>query len=187
MEKVRCEWVKSELSKLYHDREYGVRNHDDFYLFEMLVLETMQSGLSFEIVLRKRQAMREAFDNFDFLKIASYDDRKIKILMENKEIIRNKRKIEAMVNNAKAFIKIRQEFGSFDNYLKRFVESPIDYKREINESICESDLSEKISKDLKKRSFKFLGSITIHSFMEAVGLINNHNLSCFRHDEIKEK
>lgn len=183
--KKRCEWVSSEILRAYHDEEYGLRNYDDSYLFEILVLEFMQAGLSFETVLKKREAMRSAFDGFDYKKIASYDKEKIEKLLANEEIIRHKLKIKALVKNARAFMKIQEEYGSFDKYLQTFVKEPIDYKRKEGEVISESDLSKKLARDMKKRGFTFVGPTIIHSFMEAVGLVNCHNVSCFRHDEIE--
>ncbi|MDO5047999.1 MAG: DNA-3-methyladenine glycosylase I [Anaerococcus sp.] len=184
--KKRCEWVKSDLSKAYHDEEYGLRKIDDAYLFEILVLEFMQAGLSFEIVLKKREAMRKAFDNFSYEKISLYDDEKIESFMENKLLIRNAKKLRALVANAKAFIRVIEEFGSFDKYLRNFIKDPIDYKRNEKETICQSPLSKSLARDLKKRDFKFIGPITIHSYLEAIGLINNHSLECFRHDEVNK-
>lgn len=181
-----CEWVSSDISRAYHDEEYGRLNLDDDYLFEMLVLETMEAGLSFELILQKRDAMREAFDGFDYEKIATYDEAKLETFYENKDLIRNKKKIQAMVSNARAFIKIREDFGDFKSYLRTFIIEPIDYKRREGESICSSGLSERLSKDLKKRGFKFTGPVVIHSFMEAVGLINNHHTSCPIHDEVNK-
>ncbi|MDD7044979.1 MAG: DNA-3-methyladenine glycosylase I [Peptoniphilaceae bacterium] len=181
-----CEWVSSDISRTYHDEEYGRLNLDDDYLFEMLVLETMEAGLSFELILQKRDAMREAFDGFDYEKIATYDEAKLETFYENKDLIRNKKKIQAMVSNARAFIKIREDFGDFKSYLRTFIIEPIDYKRREGESICSSGLSERLSKDLKKRGFKFTGPVVIHSFMEAVGLINNHHTSCPIHDEVNK-
>ncbi|MCI7239627.1 MAG: DNA-3-methyladenine glycosylase I [Anaerococcus sp.] len=181
-----CEWVSSDISRTYHDEEYGRLNLDDDYLFEMLVLETMEAGLSFELILQKRDAMREAFDGFDYEKIATYDEAKLETFYENKDLIRNKKKIQAMVSNARAFIKIREDFGDFKSYLRTFIIEPIDYKRREGESICRSGLSERLSKDLKKRGFKFTGPVVIHSFMEAVGLINNHHTSCPIHDEVNK-
>ena len=182
--KKRCEWVSSDILRAYHDEEYGLRNHDDSYLFEILVLEFMQAGLSFETVLKKREAMRSAFDGFDYKKIASYDKEKIEKLLANEEIIRHKLKIKALVKNARAFMKIQEEYGSFDKYLQTFVKEPIDYKRKEGEVISESDLSKKLARDMKKRGFTFVGPTIIHSFMEAVGLVNCHNVSCFRHDKV---
>lgn len=179
--KNRCEWAKSPILIAYHDEEYGRLSHDDRYIFEILVLEFMQAGLSFEIVLKKREAMREAFDGFSYEIIKNYDENKIEELMKNEKIIRNRKKLEALVKNARAFIKIREEFGSFDKYLESFIGEVIDYKRKEGEVISQSPLSEKIAKDMKKRSFSFLGPITIHSFLEAIGRINCHCLTCFKH------
>ena len=187
MNENRCLWAKSEILRTYHDSQYGYKSNDDKYLFEMLVLEFMQAGLSFEIILKKRQAMTEAFDGFDFRKIASYDKEKIKNLMENKGIIRNKKKLEALVTNARAFIKVREEFGSFSSYIYSFSEKIIDYQRSKDEIISQSDLSKKISKDMKKRGFSFVGPITIHSYMEAIGIVNCHEKSCFMHEKINKQ
>lgn len=179
--KNRCEWAKSPILIAYHDEEYGRLSHDDRYIFEILVLEFIEAGLSFEIVLKKREAMREAFDGFSYEIIKNYDENKIEELMKNEKIIRNRKKLEALVKNARAFIKIREEFGSFDKYLESFIWEVIDYKRKEGEVISQSPLSEKIAKDMKKRSFSFLGPITIHSFLEAIGRINCHCLTCFKH------
>lgn len=179
--KKRCEWAKGELLEKYHDEEYGNISHDDAYIFEVLVMEFMQAGLSFEIILKKREAMRKAFDGFDYRKIAGYDDRKIEELMANDKIIRNKKKLKALVKNAKAFIKVREDYGSFDRYLENFIKEPIDYKRKEGEVIAKSKLSEKLSKDMKDKSFSFVGPVTIHSFLEAIGRINCHCISCFKH------
>lgn len=179
--KKRCEWAKGDLLERYHDEEYGNISQDDDYIFEILVLEFMQAGLSFEIILKKREAMREAFDGFNYRKIASYDDKKIEELMANDKIIRNKKKLVALVKNARAFIKVREEYGSFDKYLENFIKEPIDYRRKEGEVIAKSELSDKISKDMKDKSFSFVGPVTIHSFLEAIGRINCHSTSCFKY------
>lgn len=183
--KNRCEWVKSDLLRAYHDEEYGLRHHEDSYLFEMLVLEFMQAGLSFETILNKREAMREAFDGFDYEKISLYGEDKVKEFLSNDKIIKNRLKIRALVKNARAFMELREEFGSFDKYLETFVDKQIDYRRKEGEIISQSPLSEKLAKDMKKRGFTFVGPTIIHSFMEAVGLINCHLVTCFRYEEVK--
>ncbi|MBS4536402.1 DNA-3-methyladenine glycosylase I [Clostridium sp. D2Q-14] len=179
----RCDWCKgNELYIKYHDEEWGVPVHDDRVHFEFLVLESMQAGLSWITILKKRENFREAFDNFDYEKIATYDEDKIEELLNNKGIIRNRRKIKAAINNANEFIKIIEEFGSFDKYIWKFTNNNriINYYKEISEVPAKSDLSDTISKDLKKRGFKFLGSIIIYSYLQAIGIIDDHKDSCYR-------
>lgn len=184
MHKTRCGWVdKSEIYQNYHDFEWGVPQHNDQKLFEMLVLESMQSGLSWVTVLKKREAFRVAFDDFEVQKVALYGEAKVEELMQNSAIIRNKLKILATINNAKCFIHVVQNYGSFD----KFIWSYVDFKPIINnwESISElpafTPLSEKIAKDLKKLGFKFLGKTTMYSFMQGVGMVNDHTKECFLH------
>ena len=183
----RCNWgTSNELMMKYHDTEWGVPLHDDQKLFEFIVLESFQAGLSWQIVLNKREAFREAFDNFNPEKVAQYSDDKIAKLVQNKSIIRNKRKISACINNAKRFLEIQKEFGSFDKYIWGFV----DYKPIINtftsskELPAKTPLSDAISADLKKRGFSFVGSTVVYAHMQATGMVNDHIVSCFRYNEI---
>lgn len=185
-QKNRCPWSTSnELYIRYHDEEWGVPVFDDQKQFEFLVLESAQAGLSWNTILNKRENYRAAYDGFDVQKVAKYDETKIEELMQNAGIIRNRRKIEASISNAKCFIEIQNEFGSFCNYLWKFV----DGKPLVNEWIkisqipAKTELSDRISKDMKKRGFKFLGSIIIYSHLQATGLINDHLKSCFRWQE----
>ena len=170
----RCSWATTELYKEYHDKEWGRPVHDDRKLFEMLILEGMQAGLSWLTILNKRMGFREAFDKFDYQKIALYDETKIDELMHNANIVRNRLKIRSAITNAQQFIKIQKEYGSFNNYLKTFTKDITIY--EIDKAT--SELSDTISKDLIKRGFKFVGSITIYSYMQAVGIVNDHSINC---------
>ena len=185
----RCEWVplENELYVKYHDGEWGVPVHDDLKLFEFLILEGAQAGLSWLTVLKKRENYREAFDGFDFEKIANYDSDKEKELLGNEGIIRNRLKIKSAIRNAKVFIEIRKEFGSFDKYLWGFVDGkPIDNKVDkFGDIPAITDLSDKISLDLKKRGMNFVGSTIIYAFMQAVGLVNDHEVDCsFRNGKL---
>ncbi|MCI5838952.1 MAG: DNA-3-methyladenine glycosylase I [Peptoniphilaceae bacterium] len=176
-----CEWAnKDKFTRKYHDIEFGKINHDDRYIFEMMVLEFMQAGLSWSIVLKKRESMRREFDNFNFNIIKDYDEKKIDELLKNKEIIRNKLKIKALISNAKSFIKVREEFKSFDNYIWSFTKGKqiINKIKDKNDIPIKSNLSIKISKDLKTRGFKFMGDIVTYSFLEAIGIINDHYITC---------
>ena len=178
MNKKRCSWANSDNIYIkYHDKEWGVPKHDDQEIFEMLVLESFQSGLSWITILKKRENFRNAFDDFDYEKISEYDDEKIEELLQDEGIIRNRGKIEAAINNAKIFIDIQEEFGSFDEYIWDFTDGEI-IKAEYE---TESDLSKKISKDLKKRGMKFVGPKIIYSFLEAIGIIDNHEKKCFKY------
>ncbi len=184
--KIRCPWVgEDRLMIEYHDKEWGVPVHDERQLFEFLILESAQAGLSWITVLRKRANYRLAFDNYDENKIADYDENKINELMGNKGIIRNRRKILATVANAKAVLKIQKDFGSFEYYIWQFVEGkPIQNKWKKLEEIPSFTLeSENMSKDLKKRGFKFVGPTTCYSFMQAVGMVNDHITDCYRYHE----
>lgn len=186
----RCEWAEFDaLMKKYHDKEWGLPQHDDQMLFEFLILEGMQAGLSWSTILKKRENFRKAFDNFEYTKISKYDEEKVEELLQNKGIIRNKLKIQSVITNAKAFIKIQKEFRSFDKYIWKFVnQKPIHNAWELLEELpSHTDLSDRISKDLKKRGFKFIGSKIIYAFMQAVGLVNDHIVSCFRFKEIKNE
>ncbi|WP_071442903.1 DNA-3-methyladenine glycosylase I [Traorella massiliensis] len=175
----RCKWVDetNELYVKYHDTEWGIPSYDDHYLFEMLLLESFQAGLSWITILKKREAFREAFDNFDVIKVSQYDETKILSLMSNQKIVRNQLKIRATVNNAKIFIKIQQEFGSFSNYIWSFTDGKIIYN-ENDELPTTSSLSDQISADLKKRGMKFVGSTIIYSYLQAMGIINDHETTC---------
>lgn len=173
----RCKWCneKNELYVKYHDFEWGVLNLSDDYLFEMLLLESFQAGLSWECVLNKRENFKQAFDNFDRKKVMNYDQEKLEELLKNKGIIRNKLKILSSVDNAKIFDKIVSEFGSFSNYLKTFWDGEIVYENDKTTSF----LSDAISKDLKSRGMKFVGSTVIYSYLQAIGIINSHEENCY--------
>lgn len=173
----RCSWcnLKNKLYVDYHDYEWGVLNLNDDYLFEMLILENFQAGLSFECVLNKRKDFRKAYDNFKLDKVVSYDEKKIQELLNNKDIIRNKLKIKASIKNAQVFKNIKKEFGSFSSYLKTFTKGKIYY--ETNKTT--SNLSDNISKDLKQRGMSFVGSITIYAYLQAIGIINSHERKCY--------
>ena len=175
----RCKWVNLDnpLYIKYHDEEWGVPSHDDKYLFEMLILESFQAGLSWECVLNKRESFRKAFDNFDYNKIVKYDDNKIEELMNNKNIIRNRLKIKAAINNAKIFIDIRKEYSTFDKYIWSFTDNKV-IKNKNDIFNTTSELSDRISKDLIKRGMKFVGSTIIYSYLQAIGLIDDHELKC---------
>ena len=178
----RCAWcnLNNEIYVNYHDKEWGVLNLDDTYLFEMLILELFQAGLSFECVLNKREYFKEAYDNFDIRKIILYDENKINKLMNNKNIIRNKRKIEASINNAKIFNNIKDEYGSFYNYLKTFTNDKVIYENDKTTS----ELSDTISRDLKSRGMKFIGSVIIYSYLQAIGIINSHEKDCYKYKKL---
>jgi DNA-3-methyladenine glycosylase I len=182
MQKIkRCAWCESsEIYRNYHDFEWGVPVRDDDKLFEFLVLETFQAGLSWITILKKRENFRIAFDNFDYQKIAKYDSEKITELLNNDGIIRNKLKINATITNAIEFMKIQKEFGSFSKYLWAFVENKtiVNNFKTLSEIPPKTEISDKISKDLKKRGFKFVGSTVIYATMQAVGMVNDHVLDC---------
>jgi DNA-3-methyladenine glycosylase I len=185
----RCPWCgTNELYVRYHDEEWGVPVHDDRKHFEFLVLESAQAGLNWLTILKKRENYRIAYDNFEPLKVAEYDENKIEELLQNEGIIRNRRKIEASINNAKLFLKIQKEFGSFDKYIWGFVNNKpvISHIEDISKAPATSELSDKVSLDLKKRGFKFLGSTIIYSLLQATGVINDHLTSCFRYEELKD-
>ena len=179
---IRCKWcnLKNEKYIEYHDKEWCKSNFEDKYLFEMLILESFQAGLSWECVLNKREDFRKAFDNFDIEKICNYNDEKIHELLKNEKIIRNKLKINSTATNAKAFMKIQEEFGSFSTYIWGFTNNNriINKWKYISEVPATSDLSDKVSKDLKKRGFKFVGSTIVYSFLQALGIIDDHLISC---------
>jgi DNA-3-methyladenine glycosylase I len=182
----RCGWAKNDLAIAYHDTEWGVPLHDERGLFEFLVLEGAQAGLSWDTILRKRENYREAFDNFDVEKIARYSEKKVAKLLQNEGIIRNRLKITSAVSNAKAFLKVRKEFGSFDKYIWDFVDGkPIKNKwKEIRQVPAKTEISDAISKDLKKRGFNFVGSTIIYAHMQATGMVNDHLVTCFRYKEV---
>ena len=177
----RCKWCNLKNPKYteYHDNEWCVLNFNEQYLFEMLILESFQAGLSWECILNKREAFRKAYDNFDVDKVALYDDQKINELLQNTSIVRNSRKIKASINNAIVFKKIQQEFGSFGNYLKSFTKDKIIYENDKTSSI----LSDTISKDLIKRKMKFVGTTIIYSYLQAIGVIYSHDKNCFMYKE----
>jgi DNA-3-methyladenine glycosylase I len=184
MMKKRCEWCGTDpLYVTYHDKEWGVPVHDDRKLFEMLILEGAQAGLSWSTILKKRENYKKAFDNFDAKKVARYDSKKIKRLLNNAGIVRNRLKINASVQNAKAFLAVKREFGSFDKYIWQFV----DHKqkknkfRHLKELPAKTKESDAMSKDLKKRGFTFVGSTICYAFMQAVGMVNDHIVGCYKH------
>ena len=185
MNKKRCPWAIGPLDIEYHDNEWGRETHNDQMLFEYLILEGMQAGLSWSLILKKRENFKRAFDNFDYNICANYTDEYLESLREDASIIRNKLKIYSVRKNALAFIKVQKEFGSFDNYIWGFT----NYKKIKNkfesykDAASESELSTKISKDLKKRGFSFVGSTIIYSYMQAIGMINDHEKGCFCYKE----
>jgi DNA-3-methyladenine glycosylase I len=184
----RCPWPTDiPLMIRYHDNEWGVPVHNDKKLFEFLILEGFQAGLSWRTILNKRENFRKAFDNFDFNKVAEYDKRKINSLLKDEGIIRNKLKIEGAIANAKAFLQVRKEFGTFDKYVWSFVNGkPLQNKfKSLKDIPARTKLSDKISEDLKKREFKFVGSTIIYAHMQATGMVNDHLISCFRHKELQ--
>ena len=186
----RCSWcLGDELNLNYHDNEWGNPNFDENSLFEFLILETFQTGLSWKIIINKRESIKKSFSNFNIKKIAKYDIIQINNLLKNKNIIRNKLKIESTILNAQAFIKIQQKEKSFSNYIWKFVNGvPIQNNFKTQKEIPkQTKLSMIISKDLKKRGFKFVGPIVTYSFMQAIGLVNDHLISCFRHTELVKK
>ena len=185
---IRCEWCENDpLYTKYHDVEWGVPVYDDSKIFESLILETFQAGLSWITILRKRENFRTAFDNFDYTKIANYSGQTLENLMQNSEIIRNRLKIEAAVKNAQSFINIQEEVGTFSEYLWNFVDGkPIQNNiPSINKIPSYTPLSNKISRSLKSNGFKFVGPKTIYAFMQAIGMTNDHTTNCFRYKEVK--
>ena len=183
MPQKRCDWVEntSDLYKKYHDEEWGVEVHDDRTLFEYLNLEGAQAGLSWYTILKKRENYREAFDNFEAKKIVKYDEDKIQELLQNEGIVRNKLKVRGVVKNAKAFLQIQKEFGSFDTYIWSFVDGkPLTNTwKELSEVPAKTEISDTMSKDLKKRGFTFVGSAICYAFMQAIGMVNDHQVDCF--------
>lgn len=183
----RCEWVTEDPLYLdYHDHEWGIPVHDDKIHFEFLVLESAQAGLSWITILKKRENYRRAYDHFDYKKVALYDERKLNELLENSGIIRNRRKIESSINNAQRFLEIQKEFGSFDTYIWSFVNHQpiVNHWKTIPEVPTATTLSDKIAKDLKKRGFKFIGTTIIYSYLQAVGIVNDHTVNCFKYQKV---
>jgi DNA-3-methyladenine glycosylase I len=184
--RTRCPWPTDELYIRYHDEEWGVPIHDDRLLFEFIILEGAQAGLSWRTVLIKRENYRKAFDHFDAEKIARYNAARIARLLKNPGIIRNKLKVNSAIQNARAFLKVRDEFGSFDAYQWRFVDGRpiVNHRKSMKEVPPRTDVSDTMSKDLIQRGFKFVGSTICYAHMQAVGMVNDHLVSCFRHREL---
>jgi len=182
----RCAWARNELSIRYHDEEWGVPIHDDRTLFEFLILEGAQAGLSWDTILKKRERYRKVFDNFDPKKVARYDSRKVKQLLADAGIVRNRLKIAAAIQNATAFLTVQKEFGSFDAYLWRFVGGKPKQNswRPIKDVPTRTQESDALSKDLLKRGFKFVGSTICYAMMQAIGMVNDHAVDCFRRREV---
>jgi len=180
---IRCDWARNDLAIAYHDREWGVPQHDDRVLFEFVILEGAQAGLSWDTILRKRENYSAAFDNFDPMKIAGYDRRKIRSLMSNDGIVRNRVKILSVVKNAKGLLEVQKEFGSFDRYVWQFVggKPKVNARTSLREVPARTAESDVMSKDLKKRGFTFVGSTICYAFMQAVGMVNDHLTTCFRY------
>ncbi len=186
---IRCNWPgleKSELYQDYHDNEWGIASHDDAHLFEMFILESFHCGLSWLLILKKRDAFRRAFDNFDAEKIANYDDEKIAELLENQEIVRNKLKILATIQNAKSYLKVVSEFGSFSKYIWSFTDGKVVYNP-FDGVTTKNELSDRFAKDLKKRGFKFMGTVTAFSYLEAIGVMNDHAEYCYKHVPLENR
>jgi len=183
---IRCDWARNDLAIAYHDREWGVPQHDDRVLFEFLILEGAQAGLSWDTILRKRENYRAAFDHFDPRKISGYDQRKIKALMANEGIVRNRLKILAAIKNAKAFLEVQKEFGAFDSYVWNFVggKPKVNARTSLGQIPARTAESDAMSKDLKKRGFTFVGSTICYAFMQAVGMVNDHLVTCFRYRQV---
>ena len=185
----RCGWTKGNaLNNHYHDTEWGVPVHDDHKLFEYLILDAFQAGLSWLTILKKRDNFRKALDNFDYEKISQYNDAKIRQLMLNKSIVRNRRKIEATITNARAFMKVQEEYGSFDKYIWQFVgfKPILNSMTSWQQTPSMSKESDIMSKDLRKRGFKFVGSTICYAFMQAAGMVNDHEVTCFRYREVQK-
>lgn len=184
--KKRCEWSSGKEMTEYHDKEWGLPVHDDRKLFEMLILEGAQAGLSWETILKRRENYRKAFENFDPVKISKYGEKDIERLLGNKGIIRNRLKINSTIGNAKAFLEVQEEFGSFDKYIWSFVDHKVikNKFKKLSELPANTEISDRMSKDLKKRGFKFVGSTICYAFMQAVGMVNDHAVDCFRYDEV---
>lgn len=186
--KKRCEWAEGTFQKYvdYHDREWGVPVHDDQVHFEFLILESAQAGLSWSTILKKRESYREAFAGFDPKIVAQFGDSEVQLLMKNEGIVRYEKKIRSAIQNAKAFLNIQQEFGSFDSFIWEFVDGKtiVNALETIQEVPAKSALSDKIAKELKSKGFSFLGSTTVYAYLQACGLINDHTTNCFRFDEL---
>ena len=179
----RCTWAKDELNITYHDKEWGRPQHDDTKLFEFLILEGAQAGLSWITILKRRDGYRKAFSDFDVLKVSKYTQKRVEKLLQDESIIRNKLKVNSAINNAKAFLKVQVEFGSFDKYLWGFVNhKPIKNKfKKLSDIPAFTEISEKLSKDLKKRGFNFVGPTICYALMQAIGMVNDHTTQCFMH------
>jgi len=186
IELVRCQWARNELSIPYHDEEWGVPVHDGHKWFEFLILEGAQAGLSWDTILRKRARYREVFDGFDPEKVARYDKKRVREPLRDEGIIRNKMKIESTIGNARAFLKVQEEFGSFDTYVWRFVDGrPKQNAWKTHKQVPAKTLqSDALSKDLRKRGFRFVGSTICYALMQATGMVNDHLVSCFRHPQV---
>lgn len=185
----RCGWcVGDDLYEAYHDKEWGVPVYDDATIFEFLILETFQAGLSWITILRKRENFRKALDNFDYKKISNYSEEKIQELLQDPGIIRNKLKVRATVSNAQAFMNVQEEFGSFSKYIWGFTEGKSIQNKVVNykQAPATTPISDSLSKDLKKRGFKFVGSTVMYAHMQATGMVNDHEISCFRHGEVNK-
>ena len=180
---IRCKWAKDDLNIEYHDKEWGTPQHDDKKLFEFLILEGAQAGLSWSTILKRREGYKKAFSNFDPIRVSTYTTKHVEKLLHNKEIIRNNLKIRSAINNAKHFLKIQSEFGSFDKYVWSFVNDKpiINNFKNLSDLPPSSLVSEKLSADLKKRGFNFVGPTICYAFMQAVGMVNDHTVDCFRH------
>ncbi len=187
----RCEWVEGQFDEYikYHDEEWGVPVHDDQTHFEFLILEGAQAGLSWSTILKRREGYRKSFANFDPKKVAQFDEEKIQELLQFEGIIRNKLKVRSAVTNAQKFLEIQEEFGSFDNYIWRFVngEPIVNHWKSLKDIPATTKESEALSKDLKKRGFKFVGSTIMYAYMQACGLVNDHTVDCFRYKELVDK
>ena len=179
----RCTWAKDELNITYHDKEWGRPQHDDTKLFEFLILEGAQAGLSWITILKRRDGYRKAFSDFDVLKVSKYTQKRVEKLLQDESIIRNKLKVNSAINNAKAFLKVQVEFGSFDEYLWGFVNhKPIKNRfKKLSDIPASTEISEKLSKDLKKRGFSFVGPTICYALMQAIGMVNDHTTQCFMH------
>ncbi len=185
----RCDWARGEEYILYHDEEWGVPLHDDRLLFEFLILDGAQAGLSWLTILKKRPAYRELFANFDPQKVARFDAKRIELLLTDARIVRNRAKVESAVSNAKAFLAVQKEFGSFDAYIWQFVggEPKVNAWKTLKDIPAHTPESDAMSKDLKKRGFKFVGSTICYAFMQAAGMVNDHVVTCFRYREVGKR
>jgi DNA-3-methyladenine glycosylase I len=185
-DKIRCGWIADPLMEKYHDEEWGVPLHDDRKLFEFIILDAFQAGLSWRTILNKRENFRKAFDGFDAEKIASYNEEKYQSLLADAGIIRNRAKIRATITNAQAFLKIRDEFGSFDKFIWSFSDDKTIQNewKTLNDLPARTELSDRMSAELKKRDFRFVGSTICYAFMQAIGMVNDHTTACYRHGEV---